>query len=145
MTRTLITTLALVLLCAGWAQAATSVSVDDIRIKRPSKQDFRDGESKLERQPVKWESDTPWRITVESLDPNLGTSDYGGYTKLLSDLQWRLSNGRNWYEMRQQPQEVTTGEAGKGTFQMDWRVLLDITRDRPGRYRAELRFTISAL
>ncbi len=144
MKRTLFITLALVLWWAGGARAATEIKVDDIRFDTPRKQDFRQGEIELKRRPVEWASDAPWVITVEALDADLGRSDRGGYVKLLSDLQFRLSNGRTWYEMRQQPQEVNRGLAGQGSFMLDWRVLLDITQDRPGRYRAELRFTISA-
>jgi hypothetical protein len=143
MTRTLLATLALLLCWMACAQAKTSVSVDDIRFDTPRKQDFRAGEARLDRQPIRWESDIPWLISVESLAPDLGRSNYGGYAKALSDLQFRLANDRTWTEMREQAQEVTTGNPGKGSFMLDWRVLLDITKDRPGRYSAELRFTIS--
>ena len=145
MTRLAITTLALVLLWAAGAWAATSVQVDDVRFDTPRKPDFKQGAIELKRHPVFWESDGNWLISVESLDPDLGTSDNGGYVKPLYDLQWRLTKSRTWYEMRQQPQDVTSGAPGRGSFTMDWRVLLDITRDRPGRYRAELRFTISEM
>lgn len=137
--------LAIVLVGFTCAQARTSVSADDLIFKTPHKREFRDGESRLERQPVRWESDTAWSVTVESLDPDLGQSDQGGYFKPLSDLQYRLSTDRTWYELRRLPQEVATGAAGKGSFTLDWRVLLDIARDRPGHYRAKLRFTISVL
>ena len=145
MIRTLLIGLALALAAALSAHADSRVSMDDLRFSTPRRNDFRKGEQNLERQPVKWESDAAWLVIIEAVDAELGISDDGKYYKPLSDLQFRLSQNNTWIELRQQAQEFARGERGKGTFTVDWRVLLDITKDRPGRYRAELRLTITEL
>ena len=145
MSRILISTLLLWLALSAAALADASISVEDLRFPSPRKQEYRDGEATLSRQPVYWESDAPWLVTLEALDGDLGRSDDGEWVKPLADLQFRLSKSRNWYALSQFPQEVERGTAGRGSFNMDWRVLLDIEKDRPGRYRADLLFTISEL
>ena len=108
--------------------------------------DFFAGQMLVRYHPVYWESDTPWIITVRSLDADLGMSDDGVYTKPLGDLQWKLSDERHWIEMRQDEEEVDSSSVtGSGAVTLDFRALLRWKQDRPGDYRATLRFTITGL
>ena len=124
--------------------AEQSITVADINFGVVGEQEFIAGGAVLPRRPVAWESDVPWIITVESLDPNLGASDDGSYLKPLGDLEWKLSDDKRWKKMRQDPEIVLSGvESGQGTILLDWRVMLFWTKDLPGQYRATLRFTIA--
>lgn len=130
------------------AHAAQAVVVQDINFGVVRKQDFNVGYSWLNRMPVWWESDTAWVITVESLDPNLGGSDDGSYTKSLDDLEFKLhkATGNRWITMLEQPQVLDEGtNTGSGTIYVDWRMLLSWTADRPGLYGTTLLFTISEM
>lgn len=128
------------------ATAAQSVVVQDINFGTVDADDFTAGAIALSREPVWWESDTPWRITVESLDPNLGSSFDSGYIKPLGDLQFKFHAFSQWITMQQHPQVLKDCyETGSGTIYADWRIQLDWALDRPGQYGAELLFTISEL
>ena len=131
-------------LLGGLARADERVSVNDLRFDSPGDAEFDRGELALEHQELQWEYAAPWRLTVESLDTSLGVSDDGRYAKNVSDLQFKPSRNAEWVPMTNLPQVIAIGESGRGTLLLDWRVLLDWRRDRPGRYRTRLRFTISA-
>ena len=143
--------LALCVLCAlpalvAPAYAGQGVTTYDLAFGEAGEREFQAGQVLRPREPLWWESDVPWRIMVEALDPYLGTSDDGSYVKPLGDLQFKLSEESQWTELRQQPQELKSStQTGSGTFTVDWRVLLKLTHDRAGRYEATLRFTITAL
>ena len=131
-------------LVAQPAMAEMAIDVDDIAIVETGKNDFIVGQIIINREPVWWISDTPWRITVEALDHNLGSSDDGTYTKPLSDLQFKLSEESGWTAIRQFPEVLKeSNQTGRGSFTVDWRVLLEWQNDRPGRYETTLLFTIS--
>ena len=125
------------------ALADTRVSATDLRFSPAGEAEFRDGQALLSREPLEWESDTAWRLYVESLDLSLGLSRDGRYEKGLADLQFRVSGDSQWWSLRTEPVFVAAGDApGRGTLIVDWRMLLSWARDRPGTYRARLRFTI---
>jgi len=128
------------------ALADQSISVSNINRGTAGEDEFRAGQALTLRQPVWWESDIPWRITVRSLNADLGMSDDGRYVKPLGDLQWKLSDERQWTKLRRDDEEMNASdEPGSGVFSVDYRALLDWKRDRPGDYSAALRFTISGI
>lgn len=106
--------------------------------------EFNQGYALSSRNYIYWTSSVPWRVTVLSLEPNLGTSDDGQYVKPLSDLHWKLSGIPNWTPIRTDEEVVIeSDEKGQGRFQVDYRLLLGWERDRPGTYGTTLRYTIS--
>jgi len=126
--------------------AAQSISVNDFAFGVVGETEFLAGYAILSNQPILWESDVPWRITVRSLDANLGMSNSGEYIKPLSDLEWKLSGESGWTPMTQDDTEVDwSEETGSGAIYIDVRVLLEWAYDEPGTYQADLLFTISAL
>ncbi len=133
-----------VLLAARPALADQSISVSAINLGMAGEDDFYAGQIVVRYHPVYWESDIPWMITVRSLDADLGMSGDGSYIKPLADLQWKLSDENQWIAMRQDEEEVdSSSDTGSGAVTMDFRALLNWKRDRPGDYRATLRFTIT--
>lgn len=125
------------------ALAELRINVDDLAFGEAGEREFLDGQVVRLREPVWWESDAPWLIMVEALDPNLGVSDDGSYAKPLGDLQFKLSEESQWTRIRQDPEELkSSSELGSGLFTVDWRVLMQWTKDLPGDYAATLRFTI---
>jgi hypothetical protein len=146
--RTLLVTACLLLLASSAALAQledrTSLEISDIKFGRVGIAEFDLGQADLQLLPLRFSSPVPWRITVEATSNNLGFSDDGSYVKPLTDLQFKLSTDNDWTRLRQIPETLATGEAGRDQLFTDWRTLLDWTKDRPGRYRVELLFTISA-
>jgi hypothetical protein len=126
--------------------AVQNIVVNDMDFGVVGESEFMDGYALLLSQPISWESDVGWRITVYSLDPDLGLSNDGLYTKLLSDLQWKLSSGSLWVPMTQDATEVDwSSDTGTGVVYIDAKVLLDWVNDVPGNYQADLVFTIEPL
>ena len=133
----------LLLTMAQAARAADTVDMRDLVFDSPAVADMEAGGVSLPREPVYWQSDGPWLITVEVLELNLGSSDDGRYLKPLGDLQFKRSEDAVWRSMEITPLVLASGGAGgKGSFLVDWRMALDWAKDRPGRYRATLRLTI---
>lgn len=91
---------------------------------------------------ITWSSDTAWEISIKSLDADLGTSD--GYTKPLSDLEWKTSPVGSWTTMTTTDACVKIGAAGSGEFDLDYKIWLSWSSDKPGTYGCTLQFTISA-
>jgi hypothetical protein len=126
--------------------AAFAISVNDIVLGIVGENEFEAGCAMLQNHPISWESDGDWSITVRSLDADLGMSDGGLYTKLLSDLQWKLSTESVWIPMTQTDTEVDWGYGiGSGVIYIDIKVLLEWVQDEPGNYQADLVFTIAPL
>ncbi len=132
---------------AAWA--AQSITIDDINIGTVGEDEFFAGYAFIPSRAIFWESDTPWRITVRSLDPDLGMSDNGTYIKPLGDLHWKLSDEEIWLPITQENKEIEwgtkTGEGLMGVVYVDFAVLLDWLKDVPGQYGTELVFTIESL
>ncbi|MCX6646882.1 MAG: hypothetical protein NTY09_11115 [bacterium] len=120
-----------------------SIAVNDIVLGIVGETEFEAGYALLQNHPISWEDDVDWSITVRSLDADLGMSDGGLYTKLLSDLQWKLSTESVWIPMTQSDTEVDSDVAGSGVIYIDIKVLLDWVQDAPGSYQADLEFTIA--
>jgi len=127
-------------------RAEQSISVNDINFGIAGEDDFFNGYILVQSHPIFWSSDTGWRITVHSADPNLGVSDDGTYVKPLSDLLWKLSDEEAWIPMTQDPEEVDWSEnGGEGVIYVDFAIQLDWHRDFPGHYEAHLFFFIQDL
>jgi hypothetical protein len=143
--------LAIVLLGSPAAWATQSITVSDIDLGIVGEGEFLAGHALVAAHAIFWASDTPWRITVSSLDPNLGTSDDGSYIKPLGDLLWKLSDEATWTPMTQDAEELdwsaVVGEEaiGESAIHVDFVVLLDWLKDVPGRYGTKLVFTIEGL
>ena len=128
------------------AFAVQTITVNDIAMGIVGEDEFEAGYALLQNHSVSWESDTGWSITVRSLDADLGLGGGGLYTKLLSDLQWKLSSESVWIPMTQNDTEVDWSiDTGSGVVYIDIRVLLDWVNDEPGSYGADLLFTIAPL
>ena len=128
------------------ARADQNVNAMPINAGLVGEQDFDTGYVVISRVPVFWQSDVPWRLTVTSLDPNLGVSRDAKVTKPLSDLQWRMSDAHAWQPMGQDPEELAwNNNTGSGTVYIDIKVLLNWLKDPPGEYHADLIFTIEPL
>ena len=126
--------------------AVQNVSINDLAFGVVGEDDFIAGGMTVEDQPVSWESDVGWSISVRSLDADLGLSGSGTYTKPLGDLQWKLSSESIWIPMTQTDAEVDfNSSTGSGVIYMDFLVELHWDADEPGDYGADLLFTISAL
>jgi len=129
---------------AAWAEQ--TISVNDVTVGPATEDDFIAGGIYIHAQPIFWQSDVPWRITVRSATPNLGVSDNGTYVKLLSDLRWKLSDDVTWTPVTQEENEVEYGTGtGDGVIYLDFVLTLDWLKDIAGNYGAELVFTIEAL
>ena len=129
---------------AAWAEQ--SITVSDIDLGIVGETEFVAGHALVRAHAIFWASDTPWRITVSSRDPNLGVSDDGSYIKPLGDLVWKLSDEATWTPMTQDAREVDWSDGtGEGAIHVDFVVLLDWLKDAPGRYGTELVFTIEVL
>jgi hypothetical protein len=123
--------------------AQQSITVNSINLGLISENEFSSGSTGINTFPIFWQSDSPWVISISSLDPDLGLSDNGNYRKPLSDFLWRPSDEQQWLPLTQSPQEIAWGKGGgKGVAYIDIKALLDITRDAPGEYRSVLVFTI---
>ena len=135
-----------ILLLSPTAWAGQSISVNDINVGPATADDFVAGQIYIHAQPIFWQSDVPWRITVRSVNPNLGASDDGTYIKPLSDLMWKLSDDVTWTPVTQEEDEVDYGtDTGDGVIYVDFLLTLDWLKDIAGNYGAELVFTIGAI
>ena len=123
-----------------------SITVTDINIGIVGEDEFIAGYVLVGAHPIFWESDIPWRITVCSLDPDLGSSDDGMYIKPLDDLLWKLTDEQNWQPMVQEEEEIDwSTDTGDGLILLDFVVILDWEKDVPGQYGTYLVFTIEGL
>ncbi len=93
---------------------------------------------------VSYSSGVNWQITVLSLNPDLGLSTDGLYTKPLSDLRWKLSSSSTWNALTTSDVLVQTGAAGSDSISMDYEFLFAWAADRPGTYGTTVQFTITA-
>ena len=129
---------------AAWADQ--SLSVIDMSVGPATSDDFVAGQIYIHAQPIFWQSDVPWGITVRSLNPNLGVSNDGTYIKPLTDLMWKLSDDVTWTPVTQEEHEIDySPDTGSGVIYVDFVFSLDWLKDVAGNYRAELAFTIGAI
>ncbi len=134
------------LFSAAPAYAEQAVTVSDINLGLVGEEDFANGYVFLPRVPVFWDSDVPWRLTIQSLGADLGAGDDGMTDKSLSDLLWKLSDEENWLPVTQDPEEVEWSmESGTGVVYIDLVVLIDWLYDSPGQYQVDLTFRIEIL
>jgi len=128
------------------AFADQMITAGDLSLGIAGEEEFLAGYVLVPRLPVFWESDTPWTLSVSSLDPDLGVSNDASFVKPLGDLLWRLSDEEVWRPMSQDPQELTWSfEMGAGVIYIDVLVRLDWLSDAPGIYRADIVFSMAPL
>jgi hypothetical protein len=139
-----------VLLTPTAARADQSITINNLNLGISGEDDFLAGYVLAPSQAIFWESDVPWRITVRSIDPDLGTSDDGSYVKPLGDLLWKVSDEETWTPVTREVEEIewsggTDDTVGHGVIYLDFVARLDWEKDAPGQYGARLVFTIEAL
>ncbi|HDS30737.1 MAG TPA: hypothetical protein ENN67_06810 [Firmicutes bacterium] len=126
--------------------AEASVSSNDMVYGIAGEKEFINGFALLRSHAIFWTSETAWRISVHSLDPHLGISDDGMYTKPLGDMVWKKSDEGDWKPMTQDFAEADwSTESGEGVLYLDFAILLDWEKDTPGQYGARIVFTIEGL
>jgi len=134
------------LLISPSANADQVISAGRVNFGVVGEAEFDAGYVLVPSVPVFWESEVPWRMTVRSLNPDLGVSENSRYVKSLSDLRWRLSDGQAWLPLRQDTEEVDwSTQTGSGVIYIDIVILLDWLKDAPGEYRTDVVFTIESL
>ncbi len=88
-------------------------------------------------------SNVPWLIAVRAEDADMGTSFDGSVTKPITDFQVRASGQGRYLTVQRYDQALTAGPPGEHRVPVDYRVLFDRERHRPGNYRITLVYTIS--
>jgi len=145
----LITTSIALLVLLAWPGPALADQIVDagaLNIGTIGEQEFMDGYILIPELPVFWSSDVPWRISVGSMDPDMGLSDDASYSKPLEDLMWKISSEQTWIPLNRDPHEIAWGdETGSGVIYIDVIILLDWLSDAPGEYRTDLVFTITPM
>jgi hypothetical protein len=86
-------------------------------------------------------SNTNWRLTIRTPDADLGRSYDRSYVKPLSDFQLRLA-GKEYLSISNSDQALTTGTRGQHELGIDYRVLFNREKYRPGDYGVMLIYTI---
>jgi hypothetical protein len=87
-------------------------------------------------------SNTQWWVGVRALEPNMGKSHDGTYTKPLSDFKLR-ANGGSYQTVGRTSQMIANGQQGMHTLFLDYQVLLDPKLERSGDYGLTLIYTIT--
>lgn len=90
-------------------------------------------------------SNVPWQLTVRSEDRNMG--QVKDHVKPLSDILWRKS-GRTQYTAISTDDRLVDSSATYADHQkieLDYKMLVGWTRDKPGTYGLTLRYTLSTL
>jgi hypothetical protein len=142
----MILAIASLLLASPVAATELSITVNDINFGIVGEDEFLAGYALVPAHAIFLESDIPWRVTVRSLDPDLGMSDDGMYIKPLGNLLWKLTDEQSWQPMAQEPEEVDWSvDTGEGLVLVDFVVILDWEKDVPGEYEARIVFSIESL
>jgi hypothetical protein len=105
---------------------------------------FTAGRMNSTGHPISYNCNENWTIYVRSLDPDLGLSDDGQYTKPLSDLRWKRSAASTYNIMTTTDAFVRSGSNNNGSFNVDYRFRLAWANDRKGTYGATIQYTITA-
>jgi hypothetical protein len=133
----------LFLMTAKGANAAQTITVHSNISLTATASDLSAGEMQELTNLIQWSSDTSWIITIKSLNADMGQSDDFSYTKLLSDLKWKLTGLPTWNTMTTSDATVKLGSTGSGSFNVDYKVLLSWANDKKGTYCATIQYTIS--
>lgn len=136
----------IVLFPAFPAMADIEVTSGNINIGVVGENEFMAGYVVIPRVPVFWQSTEPWRLTVSSLDPDMGSSDDAMNVKALEDVLWRVSESEDWQSISINCEEVEwSNETGSGVVYIDIMVLLDWLTDSPGEYSIDVEFSIESI
>jgi len=90
-------------------------------------------------------SNVPWQLTVQSEDPDMGKVE--DHIKHLSDFLWKKSGDTHYTAISIKGHRVdsSTGYADHQKIELDYKMFVGWTRDKPGTYGLTLRFTLSTL
>jgi hypothetical protein len=90
-------------------------------------------------------SNVPWQLTVQSEDPDMGKVE--DHIKALSDFLWKKSGDTHYTAISIEGHRVdsSTGYADHQKIELDYKMLVGWTRDKPGTYGLTLRFTLGTL
>lgn len=128
------------------AYADQSVTAGNLTLGMIGEEEFEAGYVLVPRLPIFWESDSPWTISIYSLDADLGISDEADFVKPLGDLLWKPSDADVWLPLSQNPEEVAWSfDTGSGVVYIDVKLKFDWMSDGPGYYQANILFTIEPL
>lgn len=120
---------------------ATVYSRFDLR--RPTEADFAVG---YIEQPsaltLTAASNTSWTVKVHTLESDMGTSDDGIYTKPLTDFSL-CANGGPYSSITGFDQTLASGDAGKHTLVIDYKVATEEETHKDGDYGLTLVYTIT--
>jgi len=116
--------------------------VSTFALPQPSAADLNRGYIEVERAlTLIAVSNTNWRLTVRSDDPDLGRSYDGSYVKPLGDFQLRTAGGE-YRSISNGEQVLMTGRHGRYELGIDYRIRFH-SGYRPGDYRVTLIYTIT--
>ncbi|MGQ9477429.1 MAG: hypothetical protein ACUVRH_02945 [Candidatus Bipolaricaulia bacterium] len=87
-------------------------------------------------------SNVHWRLAVRAAEPDLGRSYDGSYTKPLSDFQLRVGS-EPYLPISNADQVIAHGPSGRKKVEVDYLILFDRERHRPGDYHVTLTYTIT--
>lgn len=87
-------------------------------------------------------SNTGWNLTIKTTNANMGIS--GGYTKPISDFEWRKSGGA--YQAITQTETTTDTGSPSSSEQIaiDYKILMNWTVDEPGTYSITLVYKLTS-
>jgi len=90
-------------------------------------------------------SNVPWQLTVQSEDPDMGKVEE--HIKTLSDFLWKKSGDTHYTAISIKGHRVdsSAGYADHQKIELDYKMLVGWTRDKPGTYGLTLRFTLGTL
>ncbi len=127
-------------------KADPEVTSGNINLGVVGEDEFIAGYVIIPRVPIYWQSDEPWRLTVGSLDSDMGSGDDAAYIKPLENILWRVSDTEDWQPVSVNREEIDwSTDTGSGVVYIDIIVLLDWLTDSPGEYRIDLEFTIDSV
>jgi hypothetical protein len=87
-------------------------------------------------------SNVHWRLAVRAAEADLGRSYDGTYTKPLSDFQVRAGD-EPYRPISTTDQVIAHGPSGRHKVEVDYLILFDRERHRPGDYHVTLTYTIT--
>ena len=90
-------------------------------------------------------SNLPWQLTVRSEDQDMGKVE--DYIKPLSDFLWSKSSDAQYTMISTESGLVDSSAnyADNREIELNYKMLVGWTRDKPGSYGLTLRFTLSTL
>jgi len=87
-------------------------------------------------------SNIPWTVKVHAVEPDMGTSYDGSYTKPISDFMVRADGG-SFFSISTFDQVLASGTRGSYLLSVDYRVKVEEETHKDGDYGLTLIYTIT--